>query len=124
MQCRRAELSIGNLSDRRFVARGPGWLGPRAAYFERTIAFESTEPNDLNGAARPSEHSLLMKDAELRSTDKLLRKWEVADRLACSVRTVEREVNDGHLTRVKVRRNVGFRESEVNKIINRRNNDL
>jgi len=39
------------------VARGPGWLGPRAAYFERTIAFESTEPNDLNGAARPSEHS-------------------------------------------------------------------
>ncbi|PYL41797.1 MAG: hypothetical protein DMF42_09420 [Verrucomicrobia bacterium] len=57
MQCWRAELSIGNLSDRRFVARGPGWLGPRAAYFERTIAFESTEPNDLNGAARPSEHS-------------------------------------------------------------------
>ena len=65
-----------------------------------------------------------MKDAEPRSNDKLLRKGEVADRLACSVRTVEREVNDGHLTRIKVRRNVRFRESEVNKIINRRNNDF
>jgi len=29
------------------VARGPGWLGPRAAYYERTIAFESTEPNGI-----------------------------------------------------------------------------
>jgi excisionase family DNA binding protein len=65
-----------------------------------------------------------MKYAEPHSNDKLLRKWEVADRLACSVRTVEREVNDGHLTRIKVRRNVCFRESEVNKIINRRNNDF
>ena len=65
-----------------------------------------------------------MKDAELGSGDKLLRKWEVADRLACSIKTVEREMNDGHLTRIKVRRNVCFRESEVNRIINRRNNDL
>jgi len=32
-------LSIRNLSDRRFVARGPGWLGPRAAYFQRTLAY-------------------------------------------------------------------------------------
>jgi excisionase family DNA binding protein len=65
-----------------------------------------------------------MKDEKLRSGEKLLRKWEVADRLACSIKTVEREANDGHLTRIKVRRNVCFRESEVNGIIQRRNNDL
>lgn len=52
------------------------------------------------------------------ATDKLLRKREVADRLACSVRTVEREVSEGRLTPVKVRRNVCFRESQVNEIIN------
>jgi excisionase family DNA binding protein len=59
-----------------------------------------------------------MKDAELRSNDKLLRKWEVADRLACSLRTVEREANEGRLTRVKVRGGVRFRESEILRIIN------
>jgi excisionase family DNA binding protein len=62
-----------------------------------------------------------MKDAESHFNDKLLRKREVAERWACSLRTVEREANDGHLTRIKVRRNVRFLESEVNKIINRRN---
>jgi excisionase family DNA binding protein len=65
-----------------------------------------------------------MEDAGSHFNDKLLRKWEVADRLGCSIKTVEREVIDGHLTRIKVRRNVCFRESEVNKIINRRSNDL
>jgi hypothetical protein len=40
------------------VARGPGWLGPRAAYFERTIAFESTEPNDLNAALGQNKETL------------------------------------------------------------------
>jgi excisionase family DNA binding protein len=53
--------------------------------------------------------------------DKLLRKWTVAERLACSLRTVDREVQARRLTRVKVRGNVCFRESEVNKIINGRN---
>lgn len=56
------------------------------------------------------------------ANDRLLRKKAVAALLACSVRTVEREANEGHLTRIKVRRNVCFRESEVNQIINRRNN--
>ena len=55
--------------------------------------------------------------------DKLLRKWEVAELLACSIKTVEREVQDGHLTRVKVRGNVCFRQSDVSKIIARRNHD-
>jgi excisionase family DNA binding protein len=50
--------------------------------------------------------------------DKLLRKREAADRLACSLRTVEREANEGRLTRVKVRGGVRFRESEILRIIN------
>ena len=51
------------------------------------------------------------------STDKLMRKREVAERLACSLRTVEREANAGRLTRIKVRGGVRFRESDVQKII-------
>ncbi len=50
--------------------------------------------------------------------DKLLRKREVAQMWACSLRTVEREVNEGRLTRVKVRGGVRFRESEVLRRIN------
>jgi excisionase family DNA binding protein len=61
-----------------------------------------------------------MKDIESHSNDKLLRKRQVAEKLACSTKTVEREVQDGHLTRVKIRGGVRFRESEVNAIINRR----
>ena len=52
---------------------------------------------------------------------KLLRKREVAERLACSVRTVEREVAHGRLTRVMIRGAVRYRESEVNDIIGGRN---
>ncbi len=51
------------------------------------------------------------------SPDRLLRKREVAERLACSLRTVEREANVGRLTRVKVRGGVRFRESQVQKMI-------
>jgi excisionase family DNA binding protein len=50
--------------------------------------------------------------------DKLLRKREVAQIWACSLRTVEREANEGRLTRVKVRGGVRFRESEVLRRIN------
>jgi len=53
--------------------------------------------------------------------DKLLRKREVAERWSCSLRTVEREVQDGNLTRVKIRGGVRFRESEVNRLINGKN---
>lgn len=65
-----------------------------------------------------------MKDAKSHYGDKLLRKRDVAERFACSLKTVEREVQDGKLTRVKIRGGVRFRESEVNKIVNGRNNDL
>ncbi len=51
------------------------------------------------------------------SQDRLLRKREVAERLACSLRTVEREANGGRLTRIKVRGGVRFRESQVQKMI-------
>jgi excisionase family DNA binding protein len=58
------------------------------------------------------------------SQDRLLRKKVVAARLDCSLRTVDREAQDGRLTRVKVRGGVRFRESEVNKMIEGRKNDL
>ena len=53
----------------------------------------------------------------VQSPEKLLRKREVAERLACSLRTVEREASVGRLTRIKVRGGVRFRESEVQKVI-------
>ncbi len=53
------------------------------------------------------------------TSDRLIKKPEVAKRLACSFRTIEREVNEGRLTRIKIRGAVRFRESEVEKIISR-----
>ena len=53
----------------------------------------------------------------VQAPEKLLRKREVAERLACSLRTVEREASVGRLTRIKVRGGVRFRESEVQKVI-------
>ena len=58
-----------------------------------------------------------MLSCEAQSPEKLLRKREVAERLACSLRTVEREASGGRLTRIKVRGGVRFRESEVQKLI-------
>jgi excisionase family DNA binding protein len=52
------------------------------------------------------------------SNEKLLRKKDVAEKLSCSTRTVDREASDGRLTKVKVRGGVRFRESEVQAIIN------
>jgi excisionase family DNA binding protein len=51
------------------------------------------------------------------SNDALLRKKQVAEKLACSSRTVDRLANSGRLTRVKCA-GVRFRESEVQAIIN------
>ena len=58
-----------------------------------------------------------MKKDPSDSMDKLLRKREVAELLACSERTVEREVQDGRLTRVEVRGGIRFRTSQVKAII-------
>ena len=49
--------------------------------------------------------------------DRLLRKKEAAAMLACSERTVEREVSSGRLTRIKVRGGVRFRFSEITAMI-------
>jgi predicted DNA-binding transcriptional regulator AlpA len=51
------------------------------------------------------------------SNEKLLRKKQVADTLACSLRTVDRLANSGRLTRIKCA-GVRFRESEVQAINN------
>ena len=56
--------------------------------------------------------------AQLQTTnEKLLRKKQVAETLACSLRSVDRLANSGRLTRVKCA-GVRFRESEVQAIIN------
>lgn len=52
------------------------------------------------------------------SQDRLLRKKQVADILACSQRTVDRLVSMGHLTRVKILGGIRFRFSEVQIIMN------
>ena len=65
-----------------------------------------------------------MKLAKPTMEDRLLRKREVAEILACSLRTVEREANTGHLTRIKLRGGVRFRYSEVCKIITGKRHDI
>ena len=45
--------------------------------------------------------------------DKLLKKRQVAEKLACSLRSVDRLVNAGRLTRVKILGGIRFRLSQV-----------
>lgn len=56
--------------------------------------------------------------------EKLLRKKQVAAKLACSLRTVDRLVNAGRLTRVKILGGIRFRFSQVQSLINGGNHDL
>jgi len=49
--------------------------------------------------------------------NKLLRKRDVAEKLSCSLRTVDRLADSGRLTRVKCA-GVRFRANEVQAIIN------
>jgi len=51
---------------------------------------------------------------------KLLRKREVAELVTCSSRTIERLVQDGKLTPVKIRGAVRFLASQVEELINPR----
>lgn len=55
--------------------------------------------------------------------DRLLRKREAAERLACSPRTVDRLVNAGSLTRVKILGGIRFRSSQVQSLMNGGNYD-
>lgn len=59
-----------------------------------------------------------MNEQSRLANDRLLRKKEAAEKLACSERTIEREASCGRLTRIMVRGGVRFRESEVLAIIN------
>jgi excisionase family DNA binding protein len=52
------------------------------------------------------------------TNEKLLRKKQVAETLACSLRTVDRLVNGGGLTRVRIRGGIRFRFSQVNMLMN------
>ena len=59
-----------------------------------------------------------MKNDADATNDKLLRKKQVAEILACSMRTVDRLVSLGRLTRIKILGGIRFRFSEVQIIIN------
>ena len=59
-----------------------------------------------------------MNKPNLEPSDRLLRKKEAAEMLACSERTIDRDASCGRLTRVRVRGGVRFRLSEVQAIIN------
>jgi excisionase family DNA binding protein len=52
------------------------------------------------------------------SDEKLLRKKQVAEKLACSLRTVDRLVNAGRLTRVRILGGIRFRFSQVQELMN------
>jgi len=57
-------------------------------------------------------------------SDKLLRKREVAEMLACSLRMVDRLASAGQLTRVKILGGVRFRLSQVVTLMNGGNHDF
>lgn len=56
--------------------------------------------------------------------DRLLRKKQVAETLACSPRTVDRLVSVGKLTRVKILGGIRFRYSQVLALINGGSHDF
>jgi excisionase family DNA binding protein len=57
-------------------------------------------------------------DSNQNDQSQLLRKKDVANMLACSLRTVDREASGGRLPRVKVRGGVRFRRCDVERMIN------
>jgi excisionase family DNA binding protein len=56
--------------------------------------------------------------------DVLLRKKQVAEKLACSLRTVDRLASSGRLTRVKILGGIRFRFSQVQQLMNGGNHDF
>jgi excisionase family DNA binding protein len=65
-----------------------------------------------------------MKEVELTNNDRLLRKKEAAEKLACSLRTVDRLVNAGKLTRVRILGGIRYRLSQVQSLMNGGNHDF
>jgi excisionase family DNA binding protein len=62
-------------------------------------------------------HSAIKSESE-KFEESLLRKKQVAKMLACSLRTVDRLVIAGRLTRVKILGGVRFRLSQVQMLMN------
>jgi excisionase family DNA binding protein len=62
--------------------------------------------------------------AHNENNDRLLRKKQVAEMLACSLRTVDRLVNVGRLSRVKILGGIRFRLSQVQVLMNGGNHDF
>jgi predicted DNA-binding transcriptional regulator AlpA len=58
-----------------------------------------------------------MKQVAVSEGEKLLRKRQVAEMLACSGRTVDRLASLGRLTRVRILGGIRFRLSQVEAII-------
>jgi predicted DNA-binding transcriptional regulator AlpA len=56
--------------------------------------------------------------------EKLLKKKQVAEKLACSLRSVDRLVVSGKLTRVKILGGIRFRWSQVQYLMNGGNHDF
>jgi excisionase family DNA binding protein len=65
-----------------------------------------------------------MKTENPNPDERLLRKKQVAEMLACSLRTVDRLVNAGRLTRVKILGGIRFRLSQVQILINGGHHDF
>ena len=61
---------------------------------------------------------------ETLNADKLIKKRQVAETLACSVRSVDRLVHAGSLTRVKILGGMRYRLSQVQTLINGGNHDF
>jgi hypothetical protein len=65
-----------------------------------------------------------MKIEDFMTSEKLLRKNQVAGMLACSLRTVDRLVVASSLTRVKILGGVRFRFSQVQTLMKGGNHDF
>lgn len=63
-------------------------------------------------------------NVEANKDDSLLRKKQVAEKLACSLRTVDRLVCAGKLTRVKIMGGIRYRLSQVQMLMNGGNRDF
>ena len=65
-----------------------------------------------------------MNEHEIELKEKLLRKRDVAETLSCSVRTVDRLVNAGRLTKVRILGGIRFRLSQVLSLMKGGNHDF
>lgn len=65
-----------------------------------------------------------MNGPNINPDDRLLKKSEVAEKLSCHTRTVDRLAKCGQLTRVKILGGIRFRLSQVQTLMNGGNHDF